>query len=203
MLHTLKPHRHKQEQSGKKRPKRNKLTWIRVFTCLDKHTLRLFCRRNLWIAWFKLHPEHYLDDVLVFSLVLDDLAVPHIYEYMTLIGTFISNFKCFVFSHQAKLLHTLCPINTFQTVQRTEMESATYTLRLQAENSTAWQLGSASDTTAQSTRTEAMTNMGGFPQSRRSFKFSKREADTQWQRVPPWVTEHQTPFKLHMENVCP
>lgn len=37
MLHTLKPHRHKQE----KRPKRNKLTWIRVFTRLDKHTLEV------------------------------------------------------------------------------------------------------------------------------------------------------------------
>lgn len=41
MLHTLKPHRHKQEQSGKKRPKPNKLTWIRVFTCLDRHTLEV------------------------------------------------------------------------------------------------------------------------------------------------------------------
>lgn len=83
------------------------------------------------------------------------------------------------------------------------MESATYTVRLKAisspVNSTAGQLGSVTDTTALKTRREVRTNRRGFPQSKRFFKFSSREAGAQGARVPPWVTT----FKLHMENIHP
>lgn len=68
------------------------------------------------------------------------------------------------------------------------MESGTYTLRLKAisspENSTAGQLSSVTDTTARNTRGEVLTNTRGFPQSKRTFKFSKKEAEAQGKCLP-------------------
>lgn len=99
---------------------------------------------------------------------------------------------------------TLCPTSTL-TAQRTEMESVTYTLRLLAisspEKSSAGWLGSATDATAQSTRREALANMRLFHNQSAPLNLANEKPTRREWGVPPWVAEHQAPFKLQVENV--
>lgn len=39
-----------------------------------------------------------------------------------------------------------------------------------------------------------LTNMRGFPQSKPSFKFSRKEGEPRGERAPPRVTKHENPF---------
>lgn len=66
MLNTLKPHRHKQEQLEKKRPKWNKLTWTWMFTRLDKQTPEVSFVLEMFELLDKLHAEHNLDLAFLF-----------------------------------------------------------------------------------------------------------------------------------------
>lgn len=172
-LHTLKPDRHKEGQR-EERPQQNKLTWTWMLTRLDKQNPRVS------FVLLKLHPKHNLN--LAFSFWFYLILPFHIFWQSQFMNNraVISNHKPFVLAHlnfTAWHSHIVCPSSPLQTVERAELNSATCTLRLLAvsspENSTAGQLGSETDTTAQSRRREVLTNRRVFPPSRCSFTFSK------------------------------